>query len=147
MTIRFGDPREESPLVGETPALAADAESLAEESEPQTGEDVGVPQDDPTGCPSEPHLHVTLNRRLGMNFFFMDVGHQLLTGKGPWSLFSHCPECGKLVEDRSGRHFRCDTDNCDSRWDVPREQVRAAREIALRTPDGEEAVILTEAEG
>lgn len=99
------------------------------------------------GCPNEPHLHVTLSRRVGMFLPFMDLGHQLVTGRGPWSLSSHCPSCGKAVEDRGGRRFRCDGDGCDARWEVPRDQVKTARSAALRGREGEEFVLPVEGDG
>lgn len=124
-------PEGDRPHVGHT----EDGSPIFELPEPKPEED--------DGCPEDAHLHVRLNRRLGMNFMLLDIGSQIVTGKGPWSLFSHCPKCGKVVEDRGGRHFRCDGDACDARWDVPRDQVRAARKAALHSPEGEEFAMLT----
>jgi hypothetical protein len=98
----------------------------------------------PSTCPADPHLHVVANRRFGFPLGFMELGYQIATGMDPWNFSSHCPQCGKLIRDRNGRRMRCDGAGCDSRWEVPRSYVKAARAAALRSPTGESFTILTQ---
>jgi hypothetical protein len=141
VTVRFRVPEAEVPVEAE--AEFPDAEPVPVEDDSPLAEVLNEETDNLGGCPREAHLHVTANRHLGMSFPWMDVGHQILTGRGPWRLYSHCPNCGKLVEDRGNRHFRCDAEDCDGRWDVPPDQMRAGRELARRSPEGEQVVLST----
>jgi hypothetical protein len=141
VTLRFLESEAEVPVASESELPEAESDAVEDDSPPveepeEETDDLGV-------CPREAHLHVAANRHLGMSFPWMDIGHQILTGKGPWSLYSHCPRCGKLVEDRGNPHFRCDGQDCEARWDVPREGVRAGRELARRSPEGEQVVLST----
>jgi len=99
--------------------------------------------DDESGCPGEPHLHITRNRAFGFPFGLMDIGHQIVTGKDPWTFSSHCPKCGELVQDRNSRRFQCTNEGCDGSWEVPRAHFGAAREAARHSPLGEELTMLT----
>jgi len=93
-------------------------------------------------CPSESHLHVVANRRLSSYVLAIPFG-PFIPGKDPWNVSSHCPKCGKLVQDRNSRRFRCDSEGCDAQWEIPKDQMKAAREAASRAAIGEEFVMLT----